>query len=192
MTLFASEHPLVLAAFERGFDCESISTLNESSERVNAGGLVVFVEAPTPEWGSGFFFFLVGSRIAVDPNRRMSANALAQALAASSRAALYSAGFSAPENPLNDYPSASFLLSQDIACAQIALTAPKGMSRPDAVALAQQIAEKSAGALFGSMLAVSKAALPELRRHKVFDALANEAIVQLRSRLRAAQDEKLC
>lgn len=182
--------PMAQAAFEQSFDAHRPDALGEFAEGVNAASLVVFIEPPTPEWGSGFFFFLAGSRKALDPSRRQSPNALAQALAASARAALYDAGFGAPANPMNDYPSATFLLSQDIACSQIALSAPASMSRDEAVVSAQRAASDRARGLFGPLMALSRAALPELRRHRAFDALANEAIGRLRQALQSDPDSR--
>lgn len=183
--------PLASAAFEQSFNSSRPDALGGLSEGVSAASIVAFIESPSPEWGSGFFFFAVGSRQAIDASRRQSPNAIAQAFAASARAALYGAGFKPPANPMNDYPSATFLLGRDLACSQIALSAPADWDRKKALERAQGALAERAGSMFGVLMAISRPAMPELRHHRAFDALANEAISRLRQALAIAPEEPL-
>lgn len=169
-------NPLAQAAFEKSFEPADPDALGGA----RGAGLRVFIESPSAKWGAGFSLFAIGLRSSAGSGPWQSADALTQGFAAAARAELYAAGFRSPELSLNDFPAASYLLSADISCSQIALQPGPGMTRQNARLLAREAAQRAASRCFGRA-AVS---LPT-SAGRDFDHRANEAIVALRASTRA-------
>lgn len=178
-----SLNPATQASFEKGFNPDHFDQFGADDQKINGIGLVLFVEAPTPEWGDGFCVFFVGARQHPDEDKKQQVNGLVQGFAVRARMGLYDAGFTSPENRLNDFPAATFLLSQDIACSQIALQ-PGKMNRDNALRALQETLIEQGSVVFGGLRAHSQAMNSMLRSHKAFDALANETVARLRSRIK--------